>query len=323
MSADATGAAAAMGMRARAGPWGRALVDAAARRPEIVALSADLKKYTDLSAFAAEFPARYIAVGMAEQNLVLTAAGLARAGLTVVATSFAAFLSRRAADFAVMQVALPRADVKLIGATPGISATFGPSHTSIDDLAVWRAIPHMVVVDPADACEAAQALTVLLDYDGPVYCRQPFDRPAARHTPELPPFELGKAATLRDGGDVGIVASGDRVPEALAAAETLAGEGIQATVLRVSTIKPFDGDAVADVAARTRRLVTAENHSIVGGLFSATAEALARRGLGVPVVPIGVPDVFPPFGSPAFTAELLGMTSRHIADAARSAAAGG
>ncbi len=323
MTGDSTGAAAAMGMRVKAGPWGRALVDAAARRPDIVALSADLKKYTDLSAFAAAYPDRYIAVGMAKQNLVLTAAGLARAGLTVVATSFAAFLSRRAADFAVMQVALPRANVKLIGATPGISATFGPSHTSIDDLAVWRAIPNMMVIDPADAYEAAQALTVALDYDGPVYLRQPFDRPAASRTQDLPPFELAKAALLRDGDDVGLIASGDRVSEALTAADTLAGDGIDATVLRVSTIKPFDGDAVAGVAARTHRLVTAENHSIVGGLFSATAEALARRGLGVPVTPVGVPDTFPSFGSPEFTAELLGMTSRHIADAARAAVARG
>jgi transketolase len=323
MTAASTGAAAAMGMRVKAGPWGRALVDAAARRADIVAASADLKKYTDLSAFAATFPDRYIAVGMAEQNLMMTAAGLARAGLTVVATSFAAFLGRRAVDFAIMQIALPRANVKLVGATPGISATFGPSHTSIDDLAVWRAVPNMVVIDPADPVEAAQALTMALDYDGPVYLRQPFDRAAARRTTDLPPFELGKAAVLRVGADVGIVASGDRVPEALTAADTLAGDGIDATVLRVSTIKPFDGDAVADVAARTRRLVTAENHSIIGGLFSATAEALARRGLAVPVTPIGVPDVFPPFGSPEFTAELLGMTARHIADAARAAVARG
>ncbi|CAJ1493097.1 transketolase C-terminal domain-containing protein [[Mycobacterium] kokjensenii] len=313
------GAAAAMGLRAKAGPWGQALVAAADQRDDIVAVSADLKKYTDLTAFAKTYPERYIEVGMAEQNLVMTAAGLARAGLTVVATTFAAFLSRRAADFAVMQIALPRADVKLIGATPGISATFGPSHTAIDDLAVWRAVPNMIVIDPADPDEAAQALTAVLDYDGPVYLRQPFNRASARRTQEMPPFELGRAALLRDGTDVGIIAGGDRVGEALAAAETLAESGVAAAVLRVSTLKPFDGDAVAELASRTGRLITAENHSVIGGLFSATAEALALRGVAVPVTPIGVPDVFPPFGSPDYTADLLGMGARHIVQAALGA----
>lgn len=311
-----TGAAAAMGLRSKAGPWGQALLDAAAERDDIVAVSADLKKYTDLTAFAKCYPDRYVEVGMAEQNLVMTAAGLARAGLTVVATTFAAFLARRALDFAIMQIALPRANVKLIGATPGISATFGPSHTAIDDLAVWRAVPNMIVIDPADPAEAAEALTVALDYDGPVYLRQPFNRASAKRIVEMPPFELGRAALLRDGADVGIIASGDRVGEALIAADVLATSGVHAAVLRVSTLKPFDGDAVADLAARTGRLVTAENHSVIGGLFSAVAEALARRGVTVPVRPVGVPDVFPPFGSPDYTADLLGMSSRHIVEAA-------
>ena len=199
-ASHATDAARAMGLR-KAGPFSAVLCEVAREREEIVAMSADLRKYTDLLAFSAEFPDRYIEVGMAEQNLVAAAAGLARSGLTVVASSFAAFLTRRAQDFTIMQVALARADVKLIGAVPGISATFGPSHTAVDDLAIMRAAPNMVVIDPCDPTETAQALRWALDYDGPVYLRQPFNRAATARpvSDSLPSFELGKCHVLREG----------------------------------------------------------------------------------------------------------------------------
>jgi transketolase len=310
-------AAAAMGLSARVGPWGNALIQAARERHDIVALSADLKKYTDLSGFAEAFPDRYIEIGMAEQSLVLTAAGLAYSGLTPIATSFAAFLARRTVDFVTMQIALSGANVILVGATPGISATFGPSHTSTDDLAIWRTVPNLTVIDPMDPLEAAEALSDLLARGGPAYLRQPFNRAGTERSATLPRFELGHAQTLRSGADITIIASGDRVTEALTAAEDLARERVSARVIRSSTIKPFDGDTVAEAAALCPRIVTAENHSVIGGLFSAVSAALTVRGVGARIVPIGVADIHPPFGSPPYTARILNMTADNIADAAR------
>ncbi|MGE0383227.1 MAG: transketolase family protein [Gammaproteobacteria bacterium] len=311
------GAARQMGMAAGAGPFGSALIHAAERRPEIVGVSADLSKYTDMHAFAARFPERFVNVGMAEQNLVSVAAGLARAGCTVVATTFSAFATRRPQDFTVMQVALARADVKLIGAVPGILASFGPSHTGIDDIAIMRSVPGMVILDPCDAFEAGRALEAALEYRGPVYLRQPFFRPdASPVVADAEPFGIGAARTLRTGRDLGILASGHLVEAALEAAAQLAAAGIQAELLQVSTLKPFDDVRVAALARRFGRLVTAENHSVVGGLYSAVCETLGRHGIGARVVPVGVPDVFPPFGTPGFVAAQLGMDAAGIVAAA-------
>ena len=305
-----TGAAAQMGMRASAGPFGKALIDAATQRSEIVAVTADLGKYTDLYAFSQIFPERYLNVGMAEQNLVMVAGGLAQSGLVPVASTFAAFLTRRAADFTVMQVALPRANVKLIGGVPGIMSSFGPSHTSVDDIASMRAIPNMTIIDPCDGVELGAALTAALDYDGPVYLRQPFATHVSAEgaNKNEPAFEIGRNVLLRKGKDVGLVASSYMVDETLKAADLLAQLGIDAAVLKVSTIKPFDSDSLLELAANTRALVTAENHSLTGGLFSTVAETLAREGCLVRVGAIGVGDSFPPFGSKEYVAKVMGMT---------------
>jgi transketolase len=318
---EVSGAAKAMGIAAKAGPFGAALVEAGRDRGEIVALSADLKKYTDLAAFAEEFPDRYVEVGMAEQNMIAVAGGLAASGLTVVAATFASFLTRRAHDFTIMQVALPKADVKLIGSVPGISSTFGPSHTAIDDLATMRAVPGMIVIDPADPVETAQALKVALEHDGPVYLRQPFNRPSSARSGrvDLPGFELGKAAIIRNGTDVAIIAGGDRLTDALEASDCLAADGIDATVVRSSTVKPFDADTVAEVAARHRVLVTIENHSVYGGLFSAVSEVIVLRRVACHVVPLGVREEFPPFGSPAYVAARLGMNADTLVRVAKQA----
>lgn len=313
------GAAASMGLQVQAGRFGKALIYAAERRAEIVALSADLKKYTDLSAFAEHFPDRYFEIGMAEQNLVMVAAGLANAGLVPVATSFAAFMTRRAHDFTVMQVALPRLNVKLVGAVPGLLCSFGPSHASHDDIAIMRATPNMVVIDPTCAAETGEAIAAALDHDGPVYMRQPFDRGEDDAIAGRAPFRIGKAVRLREGGDVGIIATGAMVHRAIAAAQLLAAEGIHATLLSMPTIKPFDAEAVAELAERTGAIVTVENHSVTGGLFSATAEALAERGIPAVVKPIGIRDTFPPFGEFDYLVRILGMDTKDIAEAARAA----
>lgn len=324
MSSDASGrsdAARQMGMQAAAGPFATALIAAAEHRPEIVGLSADLAKYTDMQAFRERFPERFLEIGMAEQNLVAIAGGLAQSGLVPVATTFAAFLTRRAQDFTMMQVALPRANVKLIGAVPGVTAGFGPSHASIDDLAAMRTVPKLVVIDPCDTRELGLATAAALEHDGPVYLRQPFAH-AGRDSLDPPfPFVLGRATMLRDGGDVGIVASGFMVARALEAAARLHDAGIEAAVLKVSTLKPFDADAVAALAARTGALVTAENHSIYGALFSATSETVARHAIHVAVEPVAVADVFPPFGSLDHVALETGLTADAIVAAAQQALA--
>ena len=316
---EVDGAAASMGLSIQAGRFGKALIAAAERRPEIVALSADLKKYTDLAAFAEHLPDRYFEIGMAEQNLVMVAAGLANAGLVPVATSFAAFMTRRAHDFTVMQVALPKLNIKLVGAVPGLLCSFGPSHASHDDISIMRATPNMVVIDPTCAAETGEAIAAALDHDGPVYMRQPFDRGQDDEIVGRSPFRIGKAVCLREGGDVGIIATGAMVHRAIEAAELLAGQGIQATLLSMPTIKPFDADAVAALAERTGAIVTVENHSVVGGLFSATAEVLAERGIGAVVKAVGIRDTFPPFGEFDYLVRILGMDTSDIAEAALAA----
>lgn len=317
---NATGAAAQMGIGARiSGPFGSALIAAASERDSIVAMSADLKKFTDLTEFAALFPDRYFEVGMAEQNLVMAAAGAASTGLTVVASSFGAFLNRRAADFAVMQIALHRRDVKIIGAVPGVTASFGPSHTSIEDVGYWRSVPNMTVIDPVDPVECAEALTVTLDIPGPVYLRQPFNRAVSTRDEgaTIRGFELGKAHIVREGGDIAIISAGDRLFDALEAADTLAAKSINATVVHSSTLKPFDTATVATIAERFGRVVTIENHTVYNGLFSAVSEVIARNGLRCRVEPVAVDDEFPMFGTPDYVAGRLGLTPQGVIRAVR------
>jgi transketolase len=309
-----------MGRTARPGPFARALLAAAEDRPEIVGLTADLARYTDMDAFFERHPDRAVNVGMAEQNLVAVAAGLARAGFVPVATTFAAFLVRRAHDFTLMQVALDRLPVKLVGGVPGITQSFGPSHASFDDIACMRAVPGMVILDPCDPADLEAATAAMLDHDGPCYLRKPVGR-EPEVLPEGTPFRIGTARLLRTGSDLTMVASGVVVRAALDAAELLGAEGISAGVLCMTTIKPLDEDAVLEAAARTRLLVTVENHSVLGGLGSAVAEVVARNGAAARVEPVGIGDVFPPFGTTPYLAAELGLDASAIARAASTALA--
>jgi transketolase len=296
----------------RSGPFGRAILEIGHARPDVVTLSADVAGVTGLAPFAQAFPDRFVNVGMAEENLIGVAVGLEKAGFVPVATTFAVFATRRALDFIAIQCALNRANVKIVAALPGIYSTFGPTHQGIDDLAHMRALPNMVVLDPCDNAEMQEAIAAAVEYDGPVYLRellgketQDVDRGSHR-------FAIGPAQLLKEGTDVGIVTSGIMVRRSMDAAARLAERGIDAAVLKISTIKPFDDGAVLDLARATRALVTAENHSIVGGLFSAASEALARAGAGVPVRPVGVMDEFCSFGSNPYVARTHGLTSEAV-----------
>lgn len=311
----------AEGERTIEAPFAAALLEVAERRPDVVGLSADLAKYTDMLPFAARFPERFVNVGMAEQNLVCVAAGLARTGFTPVATTYGVFATRRALDFIAIQCAYARANVKIVAGLPGLTTGYGATHQAIEDLAHVRALPNMTVIDPADGVELAQATTAMLDHDGPVYLRL-----LRGHVPVLLDadsytFEIGRARLLREGEDVAIVASGTMVGRALEAAEALSERGIAASVLNAATLKPFDADAVVELAREVGAIVTAENHSIVGGLRSAVAEALAAAGVSVPLMPIGLADEFGACGSLPYLAERHGVTAQHVADAAAAAVA--
>jgi transketolase len=307
-----------MGRMTTPGPFATGLLAAAERRSDVVAVTADSAKYTDLLPFVERYPDRFVDVGIAEQNLIGVAAGLAMSGYTPVATTFAVFATRRALDFIAIQCALTNENVKIVAGLPGICSTFGPTHQGIDDLAHMRVIPGMTVIDPCDPFDMEQATIAAIDHDGPVYLRQLLGRheppvlDPARH-----PFVLGKARLLRAGSDVGIVASSIMVAPAVEAAEQLAAEGVSAAVLQVSTLKPFDGDAVAELAAATGRLVTAENHSVMGALHSAVAESLVDRGVAARVAAVGMQDEFGVFGTRPYVAEQHGLTTAGVLAACR------
>jgi transketolase len=303
---------------AKSGPFGRAMLEIGAARPDVVALSADVAGVTGLTPFSIAYPDRFVNVGMAEEDLIAVAVGLSKAGFTPVATTFAVFATRRALDFIAIQCALNRANVKIVAALPGIYSTFGPTHQGIDDLAHMRALPNMTVIDPCDNGEMVEAAHAAVEMDGPVYLRELLGRETADVDRGGHPFEVGRGQILREGTDVGIVTSGIMVRRSLDAAEALAERGVSAAVLKISTIKPFDGGSVLALARETGALVTAENHSVIGGLFSAVAETLAMAGDPASVRPVGVRDEFCSFGTNDYVARTHGLTSDAVIDAATS-----
>jgi transketolase len=295
-------------------PFGQALAALGRERPEIVGLTADLGKYTDILPFRDAFPQRFFNVGMAEQNLIAVAAGLARTGKIPFATTYGVFATRRAYDFIAIAVAHSRINVKVIAGLPGLTTGYGGTHQAIEDLALMRMVPGLVVIDPCDATDIAQATAAIAEHDGPVYMRLlrgkvPVVLDAATYR-----FAIGKAARLREGGDVGIVATGLMTERALDAAAALARRGIDAGVLHVPTLKPFDADAVAAFAASVDRVVTAENHVKVGGLASLVVEALFERGIAKPLTRIGLPDRYIECGSVPHLQSLYGLTTERVVE---------
>ena len=283
----------AEGREAVAAPFGEALCDLAETRDDIVGLSADLSKYTDMHVFANRFPDRFYQMGMAEQVMISAAAGLAREGFTPFATTYAVFASRRAYDFIAMAIAEENLPVKICCALPGLTTGYGPSHQATEDIAIFRGLPNLTIVDPCDAVETAQATHAIADHPGPVYMRllrgkvpDVLGRYGYR-------FELGKAKPIRDGGDVLFISSGFMTMRVLDAAERLRADNIDCAVLHVPTIKPLDIETIEAEAAKTGRLVvTAENHTIIGGLGEAVGAALMRAGIHARFRQIGLPDEF-------------------------------
>jgi len=301
-------------------PFGQALAALGRKRPEIVGLTADLGKYTDILPFRDAFPDRFFNVGMAEQNLIAVAAGLARTGKVPFATTYGVFATRRAYDFIAIAVAHSRINVKIIAGLPGLTTGYGGTHQAIEDLALMRMVPGLTVIDPCDATEIAQATAAIAEHDGPVYMRLLRGKVPVVLDPETYRFAIGKATRLRDGTDVGIIATGMMTERALDAANALARQGIEAGVLHVPTLKPFDAEAAAAFAASVDRVVTAENHVKVGGLASLVAEALFERGVAKRLTRIGLPDRYIECGSVPHLQSLYGLSTERMIETIVSAA---
>ena len=307
-------------------PYGRALVDLARQRPEIVCLTGDLTRQCEIDLFQEEFPDRFIHAGMAEANMIGVAGALARSGLIPFVHTFGVFATRRPLDQIINAVAYPRLPVRIVGFMPGISSPGGPSHQAIEDVALMRALPGMTVVDVADATETAQAVAAIADLPGPVYLRLKRGEIPVIFPPGYG-FSLARAQVLAGqdrapgtGTDVAFLASGMMVAPALAAASLLRASGVRARVLNVPVIKPLDTATVLAAAAAAQVVDTAENHSVIGGLGSAVAEAMAEAGLGRPLRRIGLADTF---AEGALTAPYLfakyGLTTQHLVDTAWTA----
>jgi transketolase len=284
---------AAEGQRTRPAPFGHALVKLAESRPDIVGMTADLAKYTDLHLFAQAYPERFYQMGMAEQLLFGAAAGLAKEGAVPFVTTYAVFASRRAYDFIHQTIAEDNLDVKIACALPGLTSGYGPSHQATEDLALMRAIPNLMVIDPCDALEIEQAVPAVAAHKGPVYMRLLRGQVPLVLDEYDYRFELGKAKLLRDGRDVLLISSGIMTMRSLEAAKALLADRIDVAVLHVPTIKPLDVATILREAGRPGRLVVvAENHSEIGGLGEAVATALLCAGIAPRFRRIALPDAF-------------------------------
>jgi transketolase len=300
-------------------PYGQALLDLARQRTDVLCLTGDLTRQTEIDLFQSEIPERFIHAGMAEANMISMAGTLARQGFVPFVHTFGVFATRRPLDQIINSVAYPNLPVRLVGFMPGVSSPGGPSHQAIDDVALMRAVPNMTVIDLADATEIRKAVPAIVDVPGPVYLRL--------KRGEIPvifeddhDFVLDRAQQLIEGTDVAIFASGMMLSSGVTAAQALRDAGVSAALVNVPVIKPLDAGTVRRVAASVSAVVTAENHTIVGGLGSAVAEVLAEAGLGRALRRIGLRDTFAEgarSAPPLF--KKYGLSTQDIVDAAWAA----
>lgn len=287
--------------------YGKALVSLGAENPDIVVLDADLSKSTKTVDFAKKYPQRFFNMGVAEQNLMGTAAGLAAAGKIPFASTFAIFATGRAFEQIRNSIAYPQLNVKIAATHAGITVgEDGSSHQAVEDIAVMRAVPNMTVLVPADGEETRQVIRAAASYQGPVYIRMGrLDVPLLFDGNYR--FEIGKANILREGTDAAIMANGIMVAMALEAAEELAQAGISVGVVNVASVKPLDVETIVRTAQQTKAVVSAEEHNIMGGLGGALAEVLAENA-PVPMVRVGIKDTFGESGRPQELLEKYGLT---------------
>ena len=287
------------------------------RDEKLVLLDADLSKACGTFPLRKRFPDRIYDCGVAEQNMISIAAGLASYGYKPWAESFAPFATRRVCDQIAISVCYAKRNVKIVGTDPGIAAELnGGTHMSLEDMGVVRSIPGLVIFEPTDTVQLQAAMPVLHAYEGPVYMRMN-RKEFPTVFPEGYRFDLFKADLLRAGTDVTILAAGLMVSESLQAAETLAAEGISCEVINVHTIKPIDRETILASAQKTGVIVTAENHNVIGGLRSAVLEALAHDP--VPVWAVGAEDRFGEVGKLPYLKEALGLNAAHVTAVVRAA----
>lgn len=303
--------------------YGKALVELGKKYKDVVVLDADLSESTRTNWFAKEFPDRFFDCGIAEENLITIAAGLATCGKIPFASTFAVFGTERAYNQIRQTIAYPKLNVRIVCTHSGI--TVGPdgtSHQTTFDVAIMRALPNMTVLVPADAPETTAAVNVMAEYDGPIYMRlgrtpqRVFYDADYSYKGNKQKFEIGKSVELRPGRDLTIICNGIMVAEAMDAADALKAEGIDARVINMHTVKPIDKEAIIKAAEETRAIVTAEEHSIIGGLGGAVAEVLVRNK-PVPVEMVGVNDTFTESGSDVELQKIFGLTSKEIIEAAK------
>jgi transketolase len=300
-------------------PYGHALVNLARQRPEIVCLSGDLTRQCEVDLFQAEIPDRFIHAGMAEANMMGVAGALARSGHIPFVHTFGVFATRRPLDQIINAIVYPRLPVRIVGFMPGVSSPGGPSHQAIEDVALMRALPGMTVIDVADATETSQVVAAMADLPGPVYLRlKRGEIPVI--FPPTHRLSLDHAQVLTEGTDVALFGSGMMLAPALAAATHLRRHGVGVSVINVPVIKPLDTVTVLAAATAAQVVLTAENHTIIGGLGSAVAETLAEAGLGRPLTRIGLQDTFAEGAQTApYLFQKYGLTTQHLVDAALSA----
>lgn len=301
--------------------YGKALAELGKMNENIVVLDADLSKSTKTAVFQKEFPNRFFNMGIAEQNLMGTAAGLSTAGKIPFASTFAMFATGRAFEIIRNSICYPKLNVKICATHAGITVgEDGASHQSLEDLACMRAIPNMVVMNPADAVSTKKAIFAAADYYGPVYVRLGrLNVPIIYDEADFS-FEIGKGIEVKGGKDVTLVATGVMVAEALRAREILAEEKIDARVVDIHTIKPIDKEILVKAASETGAIVTAEEHNIIGGLGSAVAEVLVEHK-PIPMKRVGTKDTFGESGKPDVLMEKYGLTAAAIVEAAKTAMA--
>lgn len=296
--------------------YGDALLEVGKKKSEVVALDADLSGSTKTAKFAKAFPDRFFNMGIAEQDMVSTAAGLAVAGKIPFVSTFAVFATGRAWEQVRQSVCYPKMNVKVVATHAGVTVgEDGGSHQSVEDIAVMRVIPNMTVIVPADGPETAQAIAAVAEYQGPCYVRTGRNKVPTLFGPDYQ-FKIGKAHVFNEGKEVAIIATGIMTAEALKARDMLKAEGIDAGVINMSSIKPLDTEAIIAAAKRCGAIVTAEEHSIIGGLGSAVAETLMEAA-PVPMVRVGVKDKFGTSGDPEGLQKHYGLSAENIAEAVK------
>jgi len=303
-------------MKATRDAYGEVLAELGAENKDIVVLDADLSGSTKTAVFRKQFPERFFNMGIAEANMVGTAAGLAAAGKIPFVSTFAIFAAGRAWEQIRQSVAYPKANVKIVPTHGGITVgEDGGSHQSVEDIAIMRAIPNMTVMVPADAVETRKAIRAAAEYKGPVYIRLGRNKVPAVFTDDYY-FEIGKGIEVVPGTDMTFVTTGLMTAQAISAANLLKQEGISARVVHIATIKPLDQDIIVKAAEETGAIVTAEEHSIIGGLGGAVAECLAEKH-PTPVKRVGIHDRFGTSGKAEELMKYFGLTPEDLADAAR------